>query len=88
VNAENRQQVVQEPDALSPQLPQIGVYTCNVAGWAPERNDIWQVLRDNLDENGQGRSEREAAAGSDIIIVSDFAVRKRDFADARRVARR
>jgi CDP-paratose 2-epimerase len=37
------------------------------------------VLRDNLDENGQRRSECEAAAGSGIIIFSDFAVRKRRF---------
>jgi hypothetical protein len=34
------------------------------------------------------RSECEAAAGSDIIIVSDFAVCKRVLRDARRVARR
>jgi hypothetical protein len=43
------------------------------------------ISRDNLDENGQRRSECEAAAGSDIIIVSDFAVRKRVLRDARRV---
>jgi hypothetical protein len=35
------------------------------------------VLRDNLDENGSGDRECEAAAGGDPMIFSRFAFRKR-----------
>jgi hypothetical protein len=34
------------------------------------------MLRDNLDENGSGKSECEAAAGSELMIVSMIALRK------------
>jgi hypothetical protein len=37
------------------------------------------LSRDNLDENGSGDRNVKRAAGGDIMIVSDFAVRKRGF---------
>jgi hypothetical protein len=40
------------------------------------REHLPRVLRDNLDENAGGKSECEAAAGSEEMIVSMIALRK------------